>query len=112
MEGVQFSKRGSHLSAAQTRLEHLQNFHGWKINHVEHVALAFWHRAHSSYKFARRGFNDVGRLVLALGPRTYVQRRLRQFQEIRMDGIREIMFWHGLSGCHSHVDSRCLEARE
>eukprot|EP00959_Pyramimonas_sp_CCMP1952_P357824 7491797-Pyramimonas_sp.AAC.1 len=40
VENKWFSKCGSRLSAAHTRLKHVQRLHGWRTAPFQHVALA------------------------------------------------------------------------
>eukprot|EP00959_Pyramimonas_sp_CCMP1952_P087560 1832131-Pyramimonas_sp.AAC.1 len=64
MEGVPFSKCGSRLRAAHTRLTHLQELHGLRANGFQSVALAFAPRTFVQYMC--ECFTDCGRFLFKM----------------------------------------------
>ena len=64
MEGGFFSKCSSRLSAVRIRLEHVQQFQGWRAVHSQIVALAIAPR--TFVLKTRNSFKDGGRLLFKM----------------------------------------------
>ena len=75
MEGGLFSKCSFRLSAANTRLEHVQQFHGWRAAPFQHITLAC-SAAHIRVEHVQQfqGWRAVRfqNVALAVAPRTFV----------------------------------------